>query len=184
MGSSWKGGGKYGNAEKFSVRKEILTAKENSDQVGGILWLEGDYETFSMEVNVKADRPADSGIYVLSDGSGNGYQVRIDNWESNGNIGGIYCDGISGGIVANTGCFSEHWKQRQWNAIKIDVSKFQDSKQKWIYRIEVWVNDVQVTKYERDIAKGYRIGLQLHSNIQHDHHTPGKKVYFKDFSIR
>ena len=183
-GQNWtRGPSPYGVAAGFHVEGEVLVVAETATGEGGIVWLEGEHSAFTLTLKVMAEQPADGGIYVGADERGRGYQVRLDNWEREGNIGGIYCDGVPGGIVARTGCFAEPWHPGVWNDLKISVSRL-PREGVAVTRIEVWINGTQVTAYEASAATpGARIGVQLHSNIQHDHHTPGKKIYLKDFVI-
>ncbi len=181
-GRTWTHGpSAYGKAAGFHVAGEILVAAETATGEGGILWLDGEHTAFTLTVKVLAEQPADGGIYVGADERGRGYQVRIDHWQEKGNIGGIYCDGVPGGIVADTGCIAAPWRPGVWNELKITVSR--PPAPAGATCIEVWVNGTQVTTYDTPTTPGARVGLQLHSNIQHDHHTPGKKITFKNFSL-
>ncbi len=186
-GHTWTHGpSAYGNASAFHVADDTLVAAETATGEGGILWLVGEHPAFTLTVKVRAEQPADGGIYVCADARERGYQVRVDHWQSHGNIGGIYCDGVPGGIIAGTGCFAEPWRPDAWNDLKITVSRLPipaGEAAASATRIEVWVNGTQVTIFDTPSTPGARVGLQLHSNIQHDHHTPGKKIFFKDFSL-
>lgn len=185
-GHTWNHGpSAYGDASAFHVAGDTLVAAETATGEGGILWLAGDHPAFTLSLKVRAEQPADGGIYVGADARGRGYQVRLDNWQRDGNIGGIYCDGVPGGIVAGTGCFAEPWRPDAWNDLKITARRLPTlaSEAATTTRIEVWVNGTQVTTFDTPSTPGARVGLQLHSNIQHDHHTPGKKIFFKDFSL-
>ena len=191
-GQTWqRGPSAYGHALGFHVAGDTLVAAETATGEGGILWLDGEHPAFTLTVKVLAEQPADGGIYVGADSRGRGYQVRLDNWQRNGNLGGIYCDGVPGGIVARTGCFSTPWLRDAWNDLKITVGPVPpaaaaaeaNAPAATATRIEVWINGTQVTTYDTPSTPGARVGLQLHSNIQHDHHTPGKKITFKALTL-
>jgi hypothetical protein len=192
-GQTWQcGPSPYGNALGFHVAGDTLVAAETATGEGGILWLAGEHPAFTLTVQVLAEQPADGGIYVGADSRGRGYQVRLDNWQRDGNLGGIYCDGVPGGIVARTGCFSTPWLPDAWNDLKITVGPIPPAAAAaaeatapaaGATRIEVLINGTHVTTYDTPSTPGARVGLQLHSNIQHDHHTPGKKITFKDLTL-
>jgi hypothetical protein len=191
-GQTWqRGPSAYGHALGFHVVGDTLVAAETATGEGGILWLAGEHPAFTLTVQVLAEQPADGGIYVCADSRGRGYQVRLDNWQRDGNLGGIYCDGVPGGIVARTGCFSKPWLPDAWNDLKITVGPIPPAAAAaeatapaaGATRMEVWINGTQVTSYDTPSTPGARVGLQLHSNIQHDHHTPGKKITFKDLTL-
>jgi len=169
-----------GTAEFTIVEKELIgTAKLNTPNT--FLCPKKKYADFILELELKVDRPLNSGIQIRSNsiptyhnGAVHGYQVEVDP-SIRAFSGGIYDESRRGWIypLCENSEGKKGFKNDMWNKYRIEAIGSS---------IRVWVNGIQTANLQDDLtAKGF-IGLQVHS-IGKDSSMIGKTVRWKNIKI-
>ncbi len=135
----------------WTANKGILTAKSGPDKKGSILWTNGEYEDFIIQVDFKfGEGTIDSGIFLRTDKQ----QIQIG---ESGSLkrdltGSPYIPGKGYPVEASN--VQKLLKMTAWNTMKVEAKGS-------VYTI--WLNGEKVLTYDSDTAieKG-PIGLQLH----------------------
>ncbi len=135
----------------WSANKGVLTAKSGPDKKGSILWTDGEYNDFIIQLDFKfGEGTIDSGIFLRTEKQ----QIQI------GESGSLKRDMTCSPYIPGKGYpveasnIKELLKMDGWNTIKV---KAEGS----VYII--WLNGEKVLTYDSDTAidRG-PIGLQLH----------------------
>ena len=169
-----------GTAEYTIEEKELLgTSKLNTPNT--FLCTKKMYDDFILELELKVDKPLNSGIQIRSnsipdyqDGKVNGYQVEVDP-SPRAFSGGIYDEGRRGWIypLCENSTGRKGFKNDTWNKYRIEAIGSS---------IRVWVNGIQTANLRDDLtAKGF-IALQVHG-IGKDSSMIGKTVRWKNIKI-
>jgi hypothetical protein len=133
------------------AEKGILSARSGPDKKGSILWTEGEFRDFIIQMDFKfGDGTIDSGIFLRTDKQ----QIQI------GESGSLKRDMTCSPYIPGKGYpveaenIKELLKMGDWNTIKVKAEAS-------VYTI--WLNGEKVLTYDSDTAieKG-PIGLQLH----------------------
>lgn len=170
-------GGRYDGAAVWSVEDGELVGRTGPGGEGGLLYTEGLYTAFELELEVKLEYPYDSGVFLrmLPPDSGlKGAQVTLDH-RPGGEIAGIYADGW----LAHNAEAEAQFRRDEWNHVRVRTTGFD-------FRIEVWLNGDKVTDYTLPAGTpGYaphgRIGLQVHGA---DAEAASRAVRFRDLRVR
>ena len=149
----------------WSASNGILTAKSGPEKKGSILWTNGVYQDFIIQLDFKfGEGTVDSGIFVRAESQ----QIQI------GESGSLKRDMTCSPYIPGKGYpveaknIKELLKMDDWNTIKVKAIGS-------VYTI--WLNGEQVLTYDSDTAveKG-PVGLQLHPG--RDMHIDFKNILF------
>ena len=169
-----------GTAE-YSIEEKLLvgTAKVNTPNT--FLCTKKMYADFILELELKVDKPLNSGIQIRSNsipdyknGRVHGYQVEVDP-SPRAFSGGIYDEGRRDWIYPLCENLEgrKGFKNDVWNKYRIEAIGSS---------IQVWVNGIQTANLRDDLTgKGF-IGLQVHS-IGKDSSMIGKTVRWRNVKI-
>lgn len=151
-------GGRYDGNADWKVEDGCITGRVNAKNEGGLLYTARKYTSFDFETDVKLDYPFDSGIFVrmAPPPAGKGMQITLDDRPDDGEICALYADAF---LFHNLPA-REHWKQNDWNHVRVRVTGFD-------MRVETWLNGTEVTDFTMpNDASGYAptglIGVQVH----------------------
>jgi hypothetical protein len=147
---------------------------------GGIVITDKPYGNFEVALEMNNDFVPDSGLFLRSTEKGQAYQYMID-YHANGNLAGIYGEGLSGGINKLNFNFTDKvteikphdcpfplpvkpadwpnfWKHGQWNELRARIVSNPP-------KITTWINGVRFMEFE-DKEKRHPdtggIALQVH----------------------
>jgi hypothetical protein len=144
----------------YDALPEGILGTSVPDSPNSFLCTKKTYGNFELEFEVKVDRELNSGVQIRSEskpdkdnGRVHGYQVEI---AVNGFSGGVYDEGRRGKFLNTEGATEEIRKlvkDNTWAKYRIVCQQ---------NRIQVWVNDVQVTDLTDDMTSSGFIGLQVH----------------------
>lgn len=151
----------------WTANKGVLSAKSSPDKKGTILWTNGEYEDFIIQLDFKfGEGTIDSGIFLRTDTQ----QIQIG---ESGSLkrdltGSPYIPGKGYPVEASN--VQKLLKMTDWNTMRV---KAEGS----VYTI--WLNGEKVLTYDSDTAidKG-PIGLQLHPG--RDMHIDFKNILFAE----
>ena len=149
----------------WALENGILTAKNDPDQQGSILWTKQSFVNCVIKLEfLMVKGRVDSGVFLRSENQ----QIQIGESGSlkKDMTGSIYVPGKSyPGIAAAA---ADVLKPEDWNSMKIEVKE---------NNYVVWLNGVQVLEYEAAEARETgRMGLQLHPNRE-------MEIQFKNVEI-
>jgi hypothetical protein len=176
----------HGTTPEFRVVHGILVGTQNPRGKGGLLLTDKKYKNVEIYMEIKPDWGCDGGLFLRSTEAGEAYQVML-NYLPNGNMGGIYGEGIRGvggprpprqanttpeqraaaARKLNEG-WQRVWKREDWNSIRARIES-------GVPKIKVWINDELITDFTDtanhaiDGAESGLIGLQMHFS---DEKTP------------
>ena len=108
-----------GRGGLWSVEDGALVANQEPDHTGGLL---GTLETFSdveVELDFRADDPADTGLFLRTREDGMGYQVTID-VRSDGFVGSLYAP-AAGGFLLQYPEWRAIYKPDDWNHLRARI---------------------------------------------------------------
>lgn len=169
-----------GTAEYHIDEKVLIgTAKLNTPNT--FLCTKKMYGDFILELELKVDKPLNSGIQIRSnsiptyyDGAVHGYQVEVDP-SPRAFSGGIYDESRRGWIypLCENSEGRKGFKNDEWNKYRIEAIG---------PSIRVWVNGIQTANLRDDLTSEGFIGLQVHS-IGKDSSMVGKTVQWKNVKI-
>jgi hypothetical protein len=145
-----------GRGGLWTVEDGALVANQDTDHTGGLLGTTETFSDFEIELEFRADDPADTGLFLRTREDGMGYQVTID-VRGDGYVGSLYAPGEGGFLVQH-----ENWREifrpDGWNHLRARIEG-QPA------HISAWLNGVQTLDFtdtrERYPREGY-IGLQVH----------------------
>ena len=97
--TGWHVSGKtgHGTGGRWSVENGAIVGSQDRPGNGGIIITDKAYGDFEVSVEMNNDFGPDSGLFLRSTEDGRAYQAMID-YHGNGNLMGIYGEGLSGGI--------------------------------------------------------------------------------------
>jgi hypothetical protein len=168
-----------GDDGKWEVIKGNIAGDQYPDGKGGLLVTEKDYANYEVYVEVKADYPIDSGLFLRVQPNVLSYQVTID-YRPEGELGAIYCPG-GGEFLVHCKDGEKLWKKGEYNTVSARIES-QPA------HIMAWINGVQVQDYtdvplngKDRVPKTGVFGIQVHPG---DSWGKGNKVWFRKIMIR
>ncbi len=174
--SGHKTGGRWVVLEKRAPSSAARTVPGN----GGIVITDKPYANFEVVLEMNNDFVPDSGLFLRSTEKGQAYQYMID-YHANGNLAGIYGEGLSGGISLRNFDFTDKvtdikqhecqfplpvkpadwprfWRHGIWNELRARIVGNPP-------KIVTWINGVRFMEFE-DKEKRHPdaggIALQVH----------------------
>jgi hypothetical protein len=148
-------GGHYDGNARWSVEDGCIVGRQGPNGEGGLLYTEKRYTCFELRLEVKLDRPFDSGVFLRMAPEGKGAQVTLD-WREDGEIGAIYSDGF---LAHNEGGAAK-FRRDEWNELRVRCTGFD-------MHIQAWLNGEELVDYalaagSPGFAPTGLIGLQVH----------------------
>ncbi|HEX3726468.1 MAG TPA: DUF1080 domain-containing protein [Pirellulales bacterium] len=177
-GHSGASGHKSGG--RWVVENGAIIGSQDIPGNGGIVITDKNYGSFEVALEMNNDFVPDSGLFLRSTEKGQAYQYMID-YHANGNLAGIYGEGLSGNISLRNFDFTdkvteikEHecpfplpikpadwpnfWHHGQWNELRARIVANPP-------KIITWINGVRFMEFE-DKEKRHPdtggIALQVH----------------------
>ena len=145
-----------GRVGLWTVEDGALVANQDTDHTGGLLGTSETFSDFEIELEFRADYPADTGLFLRTREDGMGYQVTID-VRGDGYVGSLYAP-AEGGFLVQFENWREIFRPGDWNHLRARIEG-QPA------HISAWLNGVQTLDFtdarERYPREGY-IGLQVH----------------------
>jgi hypothetical protein len=158
---------RHGHTQMWRVKDGVLTIGQDKPGHGGLLVTKTKYRNFEIYLEVWPDWGCDGGLFLRTNGEGQGYQVMIDYLEK-GNIGGVFLANVQDPAFKQAKIGSRGgegwegiWKRDGWNSIRARIEGANA-------HIAVWLNEVKVTDFTfpRNFLPGgaeeNSIGLQVH----------------------
>jgi hypothetical protein len=178
----WHVSGKTGHGKggRWVVEQGAIVGSQDVPGNGGILLTDREYGDFEVVLEMNNDYGPDSGLFLRSTETGKAYQAMID-YHANGNLMGIYGEGIGGFSARNFDTLAspdqirprDHpafpcpftpeqwktlWKHGQWNELRARIEGNPPL-------IQTWINGVKVMEW-KDSEKRHpdrgMIALQVH----------------------
>ena len=154
---------------------------------GGIILTDRKFGDFEVVVEMNNDFGPDSGLFLRSNERGQAYQYMVD-YHHDGNLAGIYGEGLSGGISRRNFDFLDDpsriritedpfpcpvtpeqwprlWKHGRWNELRARIVGNPP-------KITTWINGVRFMEFEDTEARhpdDGRIALQVHGGGDFTH---------------
>jgi len=167
----------HGDGGKWEVVAGAIEGDQDSPGSGGILLSEDQFGDFELELEINPDWGVCSGIFLRSSEEGKCYQVMVD-YHEDGNIGGIYGEGI-GGFRQDFLNYLDHYKKGEWNQIRIRMEENPP-------HIQVWINGHKGTDWQGEDAtlrpdEGH-VALQVHGGDgwPKDHKTRFRNIHIQN----
>jgi len=190
----------HGTGGKWEVIDGAIAGDQDKPGNGGLLLTAEQYGDFELSMDVAPEWGVCSGIFLRSNKKGQCYQIMVD-YHTNGNVGGIYGEGIGGFNVRNYD-FAKDSKKivvketpdkgALW--LKADKAKNLYFHDDWNHidakmtgnppTIDVWLNGAHVSHYvdtEKRLPDKGHIGVQVHGGKSW---PTGKKTRFKNIHIK
>ena len=151
----------------WTAKDGILTAKSGPEKKGSILWTEGSYKNFIIQMDFKfGEGTIDSGIFLRTEKQ----QIQI------GESGSLKRDMTCSPYIPGKGYpveaknIKQLLKMDDWNTIKVKADGS-------VYTM--WLNGEEVLTYDSDTAiEEGPVGLQLHPN--RDMHIDFRNILFAE----
>ena len=144
----------HGDTPEWRIIDGVLTGRQRPAGNGGILLTDEKYENFEVYLEVKPDFGCDGGLFLRTNGNGQGYQVMLDYLEG-GNMGGIYGERLTGVTRKPSENWESAWKKDGWNQIRARIEG-------QVPHIQVWMNGKKITDFrdtENHAAAGATSGM-------------------------
>lgn len=171
---------KHKSAGRWVVEDGAITGSQDIPGNGGIVLTDKQYGNFEVALEMNNDFVPDSGLFLRSTEKGQAYQYMID-YHANGNLAGVYGEGLSGGIhrrnftfldkvteIKQDDCpfplpvkpaeWPEFWKHGQWNELRARIVGNPPT-------ITTWINGVRFMEFtdsEKRHPDTGGIALQVH----------------------
>jgi len=174
------GASKHKSGGRWVVENGALVGSQDIPGNGGIVITDKPYGNFEVALEMNNDFVPDSGLFLRSTEKGQAYQYMID-YHANGNLAGVYGEGLSGGIHQRNFDFTDKvteikphdcpfplpvkpadwpnfWKHGQWNELRARIVGNPP-------KITTWINGVRFMEFQ-DSEKRHPdaggIALQVH----------------------
>lgn len=175
------GASKNKSGGKWVVENGAIVGCQDIPGNGGIVLTDKAYGNFEIALEMNNDFVPDSGLFLRSTEKGQAYQYMID-YHSNGNLAGVYGEGLSGGIHQRNFDFTDKvtdikpvdcpnfplpikpadwpklWQHGKWNELRARIVGNPP-------KITTWINGVRFMEFE-DKEKRHPdtggIALQVH----------------------
>jgi len=179
--SGHSGTSKNKSGGKWEVVDGAITGSQDIPGNGGLVLTDEQFGDFEVRIEMRNDYGPDSGLFLRSTERGQAYQAMID-YHDNGNLMGVYGEGLSGGIHRRNFSFKgpvtsivvdqkadfkapfdakqwpELWKADEWNELRARIIGNPPT-------VTTWINGVKTMEFtdteKRHPDKG-SIGLQVH----------------------
>lgn len=178
--SGHSGASKNRTGGRWVVEDGAIVGSQDIPGNGGIVITNKPYGNFEVALEMNNDFVPDSGLFLRSTEKGQAYQYMID-YHSDGNLAGIYGEGLSGGIHRRNFDFADKvteikprpdafplpvkpadwpnfWHHGQWNELRARIVGNPP-------KITTWINGVRFMEFE-DSEKRHPdsggIALQVH----------------------
>ncbi len=175
----------HGTGGKWVVEDGAIVGSQDKPGNGGIIVTDTPYGNFEVVVEMRNDFGPDSGLFLRSTEYGQAYQAMVD-YHANGNLMGVYGEGLSGGISVRNFDFGAKvteikphqapfplpidpkdwpalWHHGEWNELRARIVGNPP-------KITTWINGVRFMEFE-DKEKRHQdrgmIGLQVHGGGDH-----------------
>lgn len=168
------------SAGRWVVEDGAIIGSQDIPGNGGIIITDKPYGDFEVVLEMNNDFVPDSGLFLRSTERGQAYQYMID-YHANGNLAGVYGEGLSGGIHQRNFDFTdkvteikpheskfplpikpadwpEFWKHGQWNELRARIVGNPPT-------ITTWINGVRFMEFtdsEKRHPDQGGIALQVH----------------------
>jgi len=165
---------------KWVVQDGAIVGSQDIPGNGGIILTDKQYGNFEVALEMKNDFEPDSGLFLRSTEKGQAYQALID-YHKNGNLMGIYGEGLSGGIHIRNFSFRERvddimpveapfplpippnrwsgfWKHGEWNELRARIIGNPPTITTWIKGVKF----MEWTDQEKRHPDQGGIALQVH----------------------
>ncbi len=166
---------------KWRIEDGAIVGSQDIPGNGGIILTDRQFGDFEVIVEMNNDYGPDSGLFLRSNEKGQAYQYMVD-YHDNGNLAGIYGEGLSGGIHhrnfnmladpilisiienASFPCpvtpeqWPSLWKHGEWNELRARIVGQPPT-------ITTWINGVQFMEFtdsEPRHQPAGSIALQVH----------------------
>lgn len=177
-GHSGASGHKSGG--RWAVENGAIVGSQDTPGNGGIVITDAAFGNFEVALEMNNDFVPDSGLFLRSTEKGQAYQYMVD-YHANGNLAGIYGEGLSGNISLRNFDFTDKvteikphecsfplpikpadwpnfWHHGQWNELRARIVGNPP-------KITTWINGVRFMEFE-DSEKRHPdaggIALQVH----------------------
>ncbi len=149
-----------GEGGLWVVVDRAIVGEQGPNREGGILITQTLYSHYEIYMEIKADYPIDSGLFLRIQPEILSYQVTID-YRPDGEVGGIYSPG-GGGFLVHSPTGKDLWKAEEFNAVRARI-KGQPP------HIEAWINGTKVVDFQDSLVDGKArvptegaVGIQVH----------------------
>ena len=165
---------------KWQLKDGAIVGSQDIPGNGGIILTDRQFGSFEVIVEMNNDFGPDSGLFLRSNERGQAYQYMVD-YHADGNLAGVYGEGLSGGIhhrnfdfLAEVTQIKKHddpfalpitpeqwpqlWKHGEWNELRARIEGNPPT-------VQTWVNRVKIMEF-KDTEKRHpdegSIALQVH----------------------
>jgi len=165
---------------KWQLLDGAIVGSQDIPGNGGIILTDRQFGDFEVIVEMQNDYGPDSGLFLRSNEKGQAYQYMVD-YHNNGNLAGIYGEGLSGGIHRqNFDLLAEVtqirkkedayplpitpeqwpllWKHGEWNELRARIEGNPPTIQTWINRVKF----MEFKDTEKRHPDAGSIALQVH----------------------
>lgn len=169
-----------GEGGLWIVEDRAIVGEQGPNREGGILITQTLYSHYEVYMEIKADYPIDSGLFLRIQPEILSYQVTID-YRPEGEIGGIYSPG-GGGFLVHTPNGKDLWKAEEFNAVRARI-KGQPP------HIEAWINGTKVVDFQDSLVGGKSrvptegaVGIQVHpgGSVEKGNKVTCRKIMIKN----
>jgi S-formylglutathione hydrolase FrmB len=188
----------HGSGGRWVAADGAIVGSQDKPGNGGILITDKAYRDFEVVVEMNNDFGPDSGLFLRSNERGQAYQAMID-YHSNGNLMGVYGEGLSGGVSVRNFDFLEtpdkirphdaptplpvapadwpkFWKPGQWNELRARIVGNPPTVTTWINGVKF----IEFTDSERRHDDAGGVALQVHGGGD----TKGKFVRYRNVRVK
>jgi hypothetical protein len=178
--SGHSGASKHKSGGRWVVEDGAIVGSQDVPGNGGLLITDAAYGDFEVALEMRNDFGPDSGLFLRSTEKGEAYQAMID-YHADGNLMGVYGEGLSGGIHARNFDFldspekiKEHeapfrlpvtpekwpsfWKHGEWNELRARITGNPPTVVTWIKGVKF----MEFTDKEKRHQDKGGIALQVH----------------------
>lgn len=172
----------HGTGGRWVVEEGAIVGSQDRPGNGGIVITDRQYRDFEVALEMKNDFGPDSGLFLRSTEKGEAYQALID-YHQDGNLMGIYGEGLSGGINVRNFDFltspekiqphecpfplpvspekwPQFWQHGKWNEFRARIQRNPPT-------IRTWINGTQFMEWsdnEKRHPDTGGIALQVHGS--------------------
>ena len=171
---------KHKTGGRWVAENGAIVGSQDIPGNGGILITDKHYGDFEVALEMRNDFGPDSGLFLRSNEKGQAYQAMID-YHPNGNLMGVYGEGLSGGIhvrnfdfldkvtdIKEHACpfklpvppekWPEFWKHGEWNELRARIVGNPPHITTWIKGVKF----MEITDTEKRLGDNGGIALQVH----------------------